>query len=329
MLTCSIVSGLAERSRGAVLTALAEAEAAGLAVRTAGGGFGFVHALVREVLYAGWTSRSRAALAPAGGGGAGGAATATPGRPRSPTISSRPPVGEPDERCVELRRPGRRTELGGPRLRGGGALVRAGPGSTETRRPPERATCCSVAGKPGSRLATCPEHARRTSGRRRWPGRTATPNGWLGRPSGWAPGWAASRSSCSIRCRSIYWRKPSQRSGRNRPRCGPGCWPGSPIALSLMADESRRRSLSDEAVAVARASRRPAGARLRAGRPTATPRSGPDGCDDRVAASAEIVRLGAETGDRPLELLGLRLRIVALLEIGDVERPMSRWSVSR
>ncbi len=46
--------------------------------------------------------------------------------------------------------------------------------------------------------------------------------------------------------------------------------------------------------------------------------SGPDGCDDRVAASAEIVRLGAETGDRQLELLGLRLRIVALLEIGDV-----------
>ena len=34
--------------------------------------------------------------------------------------------------------------------------------------------------------------------------------------------------------------------------------------------------------------------------------------------SAEIVRLGAETGDRQLELLGLRLRIVALLEIGDV-----------
>ena len=89
------------------------------------------------------------------------------------------------------------------------------------------------------------------------------------------------------------------------------------VALSLMADESRRRSLSEEAVAVARAigDRRALGYAL-AAHCDAT--SGPDHCDDRVAASAEIVRLGAETGDRQLELLGLRLRVVALLEIGDI-----------
>jgi tetratricopeptide (TPR) repeat protein len=89
------------------------------------------------------------------------------------------------------------------------------------------------------------------------------------------------------------------------------------IALSLVADEARRRSLGAEAVAVARAvgDARALGYALAA---ACDADAGPDGCDRRNAAAVDVVRLGAETRDRQLELLGLRLRIVALLEIGDI-----------
>ena len=56
-----LVSGLLERRSDALLTAMAEAEAAGLVVRT-GGGLGFVHDLVREVLYAELDVARRAVL---------------------------------------------------------------------------------------------------------------------------------------------------------------------------------------------------------------------------------------------------------------------------
>ena len=67
------------------------------------------------------------------------------------------------------------------------------------------------------------------------------------------------------------------------------------VALSLVADEQRRRALSEEAVLVARAvgDQRALGYALAA---RCDANSGPDGSEDRVTAAAEIV--GSGRGDR-------------------------------
>ena len=89
------------------------------------------------------------------------------------------------------------------------------------------------------------------------------------------------------------------------------------VAVSFLGSEERRRSLSEEAIAVARAVADPAalGYAL-AAHCDAVP--DPDSCERRLKESAEVVRLGLEVGDRRLELLGRRLRVVALLEVGEV-----------
>ena len=101
------------------------------------------------------------------------------------------------------------------------------------------------------------------------------------------------------------------------------------VALSLVADEQRRQALSEEAVSVARAvgDQRALGYALAA---RCDANSGPDGSEDRVTAAAEIVGLAEVTGDRQLELLGWRLQVVALLEIGDigaVDRALERFAL--
>ena len=89
------------------------------------------------------------------------------------------------------------------------------------------------------------------------------------------------------------------------------------VALSFMDADARRLALSEQAVAMARQVGDPSvlGHAL-AGHCDAIP--GPDHCDARLAEAAEVVRLARAAGDRPLELLGRRLRVVALLETGDV-----------
>jgi tetratricopeptide (TPR) repeat protein len=89
------------------------------------------------------------------------------------------------------------------------------------------------------------------------------------------------------------------------------------VALSFMDAETRRLALSAEAVDVARqvGDQAALGYAL-AGHCDAIP--GPDHCETRLAESTEVVRLARVAGDRQLELLGRRLRMVALLEIGEV-----------
>lgn len=89
------------------------------------------------------------------------------------------------------------------------------------------------------------------------------------------------------------------------------------VALSFMGAESRRRSLSDQAVAMARELDDPRvlGYAL-AGHCDAIP--APEHCEARLSEAAEVVRLAQAAGDRPLELLGRRLRLVALIEVGDI-----------
>ncbi|HEX2023390.1 MAG TPA: AAA family ATPase, partial [Acidimicrobiales bacterium] len=89
------------------------------------------------------------------------------------------------------------------------------------------------------------------------------------------------------------------------------------VALSFMDAEARRLALSEEAVAVARevGDEAALGYAL-AGHCDAIP--GPDHCETRLAEATEVVRLARAAGDRPLQLLGRRLRLVALLEMGEV-----------
>jgi tetratricopeptide (TPR) repeat protein len=89
------------------------------------------------------------------------------------------------------------------------------------------------------------------------------------------------------------------------------------VALSFMDDEARRRSLSEQAVAMARqvGDSSALGYAL-AGHCDAI--ASPEHCETRLATAREVVRLARETGDRQLELLGRRLRLLALLEVGDV-----------
>jgi hypothetical protein len=89
------------------------------------------------------------------------------------------------------------------------------------------------------------------------------------------------------------------------------------VALSFMDAEDRRRSLSEEAIVLAREVGDPAalGYALAAHCDVI---AGPDECETRLAESAEVTRLAQQIGNRELELLGRRLRIVASLEVGDI-----------
>jgi hypothetical protein len=89
------------------------------------------------------------------------------------------------------------------------------------------------------------------------------------------------------------------------------------VALAFLGSETRRLALADEAIALARqrgddrALAAALGARCDAV-------SGPDHIGERLVAANEIIALAHKVGDIPLELLGRRLRAVALLEQRDL-----------
>ena len=88
------------------------------------------------------------------------------------------------------------------------------------------------------------------------------------------------------------------------------------VALSLSGADDRRLALSEEAVAAGRAS----GDRIALALALAAhcdAIAGPADTDQRLRESTEIVELGLAAGDRGAELLGRRLRVVALFELGD------------
>ncbi len=89
------------------------------------------------------------------------------------------------------------------------------------------------------------------------------------------------------------------------------------VALSFVGSEDRRLALADEAVALARAGGDPAAlAAALASRCDAV--AGPDHVSERLGAATEIVALARAAGDRALELLGRRLRVIALCEFGSM-----------
>ncbi|MFI0960429.1 ATP-binding protein [Streptomyces sp. NPDC021080] len=87
------------------------------------------------------------------------------------------------------------------------------------------------------------------------------------------------------------------------------------LAAALLEPEERRVALAEEAVAAAREADDPAtlGPALAA---LCDARSGPDHCRDRLDRSREIIAVARARRDLPLELLGRRLRLVALMETG-------------
>ncbi len=90
------------------------------------------------------------------------------------------------------------------------------------------------------------------------------------------------------------------------------------VALPFVDAGARRRVLSDQAVVMAGH----VGDEAALGYALATRcdvLAGPEHCETRLADATEAVRLARGAGDHPLELLGRRLRLVALLEVGDVD----------
>jgi tetratricopeptide (TPR) repeat protein len=91
------------------------------------------------------------------------------------------------------------------------------------------------------------------------------------------------------------------------------------VALAYSAPPERRLALAEEAVAIARRCGEPASlAHALAAHCDAI--SGPADNARRLDQAAEIIALAITLGDRRLELLGRRLRLVALLERGDTAR---------
>lgn len=90
------------------------------------------------------------------------------------------------------------------------------------------------------------------------------------------------------------------------------------VALSFIESTDDRTEMSSAAVEMARRAGGPSVlAQALAARCDAT--AGPDFVDDRLAAAGEIVELSLRAADPAAELLGRRLRLVALLERGEVE----------
>jgi tetratricopeptide (TPR) repeat protein len=89
------------------------------------------------------------------------------------------------------------------------------------------------------------------------------------------------------------------------------------VALSFVGSRERRLDLANEAVRLGRRLHDPTA--LTAGLAArCDANAGPAHAAERLAASAEIVAVAQRQGDASLELLGRRLRVVALLELRDL-----------
>ncbi|MCU7821382.1 hypothetical protein KSNIM_06820, partial [Kitasatospora sp. DSM 101779] len=88
------------------------------------------------------------------------------------------------------------------------------------------------------------------------------------------------------------------------------------VAAALVDSDEHRAALAEEAVRLARTADDPTalGSALAA---LCDARSGPDHCRARLAWAGEIVALATAAADPVLELLGRRLRLVALWETGE------------
>ena len=100
------------------------------------------------------------------------------------------------------------------------------------------------------------------------------------------------------------------------------------VALAFVDSDERRAELAIRAVDLART----AGESVALGHALAArcdAFAGPDHTADRLAAAGEIVTLAQRAGDLPLELLGRRLRVVALfesLQLAEVDREIGAYA---
>ena len=100
------------------------------------------------------------------------------------------------------------------------------------------------------------------------------------------------------------------------------------VALAFVDSDERRAELAIRAVDLARTARESVAlGHALAARCDAF--AGPDHTADRLAAAGEIVTLAQRAGDLPLELLGRRLRVVALfesLQLAEVDREIGAYA---
>ena len=311
----AIVCRLLDRRPQETLTAVAEAEAVGLVARTRDGAFRFVHDLVREVLYdeldvttrANFHHRAVAALEERYGG-------ARPAETAHHVFAAA--LSEPDERCVDYAvRAAERAwevhayeEAGHWYIRALQALPTGDPRESDLLLRNGEAQL-AAGDLPAARAAY--EQAARMARADHDAGLLARAALGLGAGLGGFEVQLLDPLQIDLLAESLraLGSEPSSMRAWVLARLS--------VALSVVADESRRRSLSAEAVEVARAAGDPqALGYALAAHCDAIP--GPDWCDERALAAADIVGIGRETDDRQLELLGLRLQIVAQLETGDL-----------
>ncbi|GAA2095695.1 hypothetical protein GCM10009841_06980 [Microlunatus panaciterrae] len=89
------------------------------------------------------------------------------------------------------------------------------------------------------------------------------------------------------------------------------------VASTMLVDDLERLELAEGAVERARQLAEPA-VLAYALSALSDARSGPDCCHQRLALGQEMLELAQRQHDRPLELLGRRFRLVALLELGSL-----------
>src|SRR3990172_5362931 len=163
-----------------------------------------------------------------------------------------------------------------------------------------------------------PRPGRASSRPRPSPGSCGTPSGWA------APPWATPTTSSRGRARSpasACWRRRWRPWERVTAPGGCGCWASPPASCNLSEWHERARSLSHQAIEMAR----------RVGDPVALAsallsrfffvETGKDvkaQFEERLAAGTEIIRLAEEAGDKAMALNGHDARIIALLNLGDV-----------
>ena len=126
----------------------------------------------------------------------------------------------------------------------------------------------------------------------------------------------ASRSRGTTPCRSRCSKRRA-RGGRHAGRPGGAVLARLSGGAGVAAARTDAGRLTDEAIELARdwGPRRPDGHALAV---HCDVNAGPDWSEARRDEAGEIVELARRTGDRELELLGRRLRLVAHLELGDV-----------
>ena len=182
---------------------------------------------------------------------------------------------------------------------------------------PEKPSCSSGAATRRWLRGIWPTHATRSARRRRRPGSAALPSCSPDAALGWGSGQGGFEVPLHDGTQVALLEEALAAVGSSASGLRARLLSRLSVALSAGDQEHRRLELSEDAIAAAREVDDLAalGHALAA---HCDAIAGPDHSEARRDEAGEIVELARRTRDRPLELLGRRLRAVASLELGDV-----------